>query len=171
MIRYHGPSIHRFPQIRWSFANFRQFVPTSNVWRGDGSVSVLPRTERTDYADPQAEVWQYARAGGVFPRPPGYRSPTSFYGYLHTLQKAGPHGQAFAYKSVNTEVLGWLIRRATGQTVGQVLSERVWQKLGAEQDACLLIDSEGTESTGGGFSPTRTSTPRRRRPATRWRST
>jgi len=72
-----------------------------------------------NYADPKAEIWQYARAGGVFPRPPGYSGPTSFYGYLRTLQKEGAHGQAFAYKSVNTDVLGWLIRRATGQTVGR----------------------------------------------------
>jgi CubicO group peptidase (beta-lactamase class C family) len=106
-----------------------------------------------NYADPQAEIWQHARAGGVFPRPQGYQGPTSFYDYLRTLQKAGEHGQAFAYKTVNTDVLGWLIRRATGQTVGQVLSGRIWQKLGAEQDAYMVIDSEGTEFAGGGFNP------------------
>jgi CubicO group peptidase (beta-lactamase class C family) len=107
-----------------------------------------------NYADPKAEIWQYASAGGVFPRPAGYDGPTSFYGYLRTLQKEGGHGQAFAYKSVNTDVLGWLIRRATGQTVGQLLSERIWQKLGAEHDAYLVIDSEGTEFAGGGFNST-----------------
>jgi hypothetical protein len=106
-----------------------------------------------NYADPTAEVWQYVRAGGILPRPPGYSGPTSFYAFLRTLQKEGEHGQAFAYKTVNTDVLGWLIRRASGQTVGTLLSERIWQKLGAEQDAYLLIDSEGTEFAGGGFNP------------------
>ena len=267
LIRWEDMSIYRFPQMRWSFANFRQFVPTTNVWRGEGPVAPLPRALRDDidavtftplgrnetmtwaqsleanytdaivvlhrgrivyeryfgvmaphqphmamsvtksifgtlgamlvaegkldenalvtkyipelagtaygdatvrqvldmtigvkysenYADPKAEIWQYARAGGVFPRPPGYDGPTSFYGYLRTLQKEGEHGQAFAYKTVNTDVLGWLIRRATGQTVGQVLSERIWQKLGAEHDAYLVIDSEGTEFAGGGFNST-----------------
>jgi CubicO group peptidase (beta-lactamase class C family) len=107
-----------------------------------------------NYADPKAEVWQYARAGGVFPRPAGYAGPTSFYGFLETLQKEGEHGQAFAYKTVNTDVAGWLIRRATGQSVGEVLSERIWQKLGAEQDAYMVVDSTGTEFAGGGFNPT-----------------
>ena len=267
LIRHEDMSVYRFPQTRWSFANFRQFVPTSNVWRGDGPVAALPRAERADidavtftplgqagtmtwaqslqanytdaivvlhkgrivyeryfgvmtphsqhmamsvtkslfgtlgamlvaegkldehalvtkyipelagtaygdatvrqvldmtigvkysenYADPNAEIWRHARAGGVFPRPAGYAGPTSFYGYLRTLQKEGEHGQAFAYKTVNTDVLGWLIRRAAGQGVGQLLSERIWQKLGVEQDAYMVIDSEGTEFAGGGFNPT-----------------
>ena len=38
----------RFPQTRWSFSNIRQMVATTNVGRGDGAVSVLPRAERQD---------------------------------------------------------------------------------------------------------------------------
>ena len=38
----------RFPQLRWSVANFRRFMPSANVWRGDGPVSPLPRALRTD---------------------------------------------------------------------------------------------------------------------------
>ncbi len=106
------------------------------------------------YADPQAEVWQHVRAGGVFPRPPGYNGPQSFCEFLTTLRKEGEHGGAFAYKTVNTDVLGWLIRRATGQSVGDVLSQRIWSRLGAEQDAYMLTDSTGTEFAGGGFNPT-----------------
>ena len=106
-----------------------------------------------DYADPKAEVYDHVRSGGVLPRPANYAGPTSFYGFLRTLQKEGEHGQAFAYKTVNTDVLGWLIRRASGQSVGDLLSQRIWQKLGAEQDAYMLIDSEGTEFAGGGLNP------------------
>jgi CubicO group peptidase (beta-lactamase class C family) len=104
-----------------------------------------------NYADPKAEIFDHVRAGGLVPRPPGYAGPTSFYGFLKTLQKEGQHGEAFAYKTVNSDVLGWLIRRASGKTVGELLSERIWQKLGMEQDAYLLIDSEGTEFAGGGL--------------------
>lgn len=35
-----------------------------------------------DYPDPNAEVWAYARAGGMKPRPPGYEGPRSFYEFL-----------------------------------------------------------------------------------------
>ncbi len=107
-----------------------------------------------NYADPNAEIWQHVRAGSVLPRPPGYDGPTSFYGFLKTLKKEGEHGQAFAYKTVNSDVLGWIIRRATGQSVGDVLSERIWQKIGAEENADMLVDTEGTEFAGGGFNPT-----------------
>jgi hypothetical protein len=107
-----------------------------------------------NYADPNAEIWSHSRAGGILPRPPGDDGPTSFYAFLETLQKEGEHGQAFAYKTVNTDVLGWLIRRVTGKTLGQLVSERFWQPLGAERDAYILVDSEGTEFAGGGFNPT-----------------
>ncbi len=107
-----------------------------------------------NYADPKAEIWSYSRAGGLLPRPPDYDGPTSFYGFLVTLKKEGEHGTAFAYKTVNTDVLGWLIRRSTGKSLGQLLSERFWQPLGVEGDAYMLIDSEGTEFAGGGLNPT-----------------
>jgi hypothetical protein len=266
LIRFADGSHLSFPQLRWSVANFRRFMPSTGVWRGAGPVSPLPHALLGDidgvtftplsggqtmtwaqsleanytdailvlhrgrivyeryfgatmphtqhmamsvtksvfgtlgamlveegrldenalvtkyipelaasawadatvrqvlymttgleysenYADPDAEVWQHARAGGILPRPPGYTGPQSFYEFLRTVRKEGEHGEAFAYKTVNTDVLGWLIRRATGQTVGEVLSERIWQKLGAEEDAYLLIDGEGTEFAGGGFNP------------------
>ncbi len=263
-IRHADMSLYQFPQIRWSFANFRQLVPTSNVWRGDGGASDLPRAIRDDidsvtfqpmgggatmsweeslaanytdaivvlhrgrivyeryfgvmqphvphmsmsvtksffgtlaavlvaegkldpqalvvkyipeldgsafgdatvrqvldmttgikysedYSNPQAEIWQHVRAGSVFPRPTDYDGPESFYEFLQTLEKKGEHGQQFTYKTVNTDVVGWLIRRVTGQSVGEVLSERIWQKIGAEQDGYMLVDTVGNEFAGGGF--------------------
>jgi CubicO group peptidase (beta-lactamase class C family) len=264
VIRFADGSGYRFPQIRWSFANFRQLVPTSNVPRGPGAVAVLPRAERDDidglrftplgqatpitfaqslaanytdaivvlhkgrivyerylgvmnpaqphiamsvtksffgtiaasliaegrldekatvgslvpelaatafgdatvrqlldmttglqysenYADPNAEIWAHVRAGNVLPRPPGYQGPGTFYEFLQTVKKQGAHGQAFAYRTVNTDALGWVIRRVTGAGVGDNLSRRIWQQLGAEQDAYFTIDTVGNEFAGGGL--------------------
>ena len=67
------------------------------------------------------------------------------------MKKEGEHGQAFAYKTVNTDALGWVIRRATGKSVGENLRERIWSRLGAEQDAYLNIDGVGNEFAGGGL--------------------
>ncbi len=264
-VRFDDGSAYRFPQTRWSFSNFRQMVPTTNVSRGLGAVQPLPRAERDDldavsftplgqpgvsmtwrqlfdatyadgllvlhrgkvvyerwggvlrpegqhiamsvtksffgllgavlvaegkiddnakvaayvpelkdsafgdatvrqvldmrtglkysenYADPKAEIWAHSRAGGILPRPPGWQGAGSFYEYLQTVQKEGEHGGAFAYKTVNTDALGWVIRRVTGQTVGQVLSERIWSRLGMEQDAYFVVDATGTEFAGGGL--------------------
>jgi CubicO group peptidase (beta-lactamase class C family) len=137
-----------------------QYIPElKDTAFGDATVrQVLDMTTglkySENYADPDAEVWQHARAGSVFPRPPGYSGPQTFYEFLQTLQKDGEHGQAFAYRTVNTDVLGWLIRRVTGQSVGDVLSERIWQPLGAEEDGYILIDTVGSEFAGGGLNVT-----------------
>lgn len=104
-----------------------------------------------EYGNPGADVWKYSVAGGIFPRPAGYDGPASLYAYLRTLQKDGEHGRGFTYKSVNTEVMGWILRRVTGQNLEQLLSERIWRKLGAEQDGYLIVDGEGTAFAGGGL--------------------
>ncbi len=104
-----------------------------------------------NYSDPKAEIWAHVRAGNVIPRPPGYTGPQSFYEYLQTVQKEGAHGQAFAYKTVNTDALGWVISRVTGKSVGANLQERIWGRLGAEQDAYFTVDSVGNEFAGGGL--------------------
>lgn len=53
---------------------------------------------------------------------------------------------------MNTDVLGWVISRVTGQGYAQFISERLWQKMGAEQDACVSVDAKGTSYAGGGVS-------------------
>ena len=264
IIRWADGSFLKFPQLRWTFSNIRQLVPTTNVSRGLLPPTPLPRAERRDldavsfvplgntepmtwgqafdanytdgvvvlhkgrvvyeryagaltptgqhlahsvtksffgtlgevlvaegkidenakvtqyvpelkdsafgdatvrqvmdmrtglqysekYADPKAEIWDHVRAGGVLPRPPNYAGPKTFYEFLQTVKKEGEHGGAFAYKTVNSDVLGWIIRRATGQSVGQVLSERIWSRMGMEQDAYFEVDSVGTEFAGGGL--------------------
>ena len=264
VIRFTDGSGYKFPQTRWSFSNFRQLIPTTQVSRGIGAPVPLPRAIREDldavsfiplgkdtrmtwgeafnanytdgivvlhkgrivyeryagalrpegqhiamsvtksffgtlgamlvaegkldenapvskyvpelkdsafgdatirqvldmrtglkysenYLDPTAEIWQHTRAGGVLPRPPGYQGPQTFYEFLQTVKKEGEHGGSFAYKTVNSDALGWVIRRATGQSIGQLLSERIWSRMGAEQDAYFTVDSVGNEFAGGGL--------------------
>lgn len=103
-----------------------------------------------DYADPDAEIWQYARATNPFV--PAGDGPPGTLAYLQTLQPSGPHGQAFGYKTPNADVLGWIVSRAAGAPLNTVLSERIWSRLGMEQDGYYQIDAVGTPSAGGGFS-------------------
>jgi CubicO group peptidase (beta-lactamase class C family) len=107
-----------------------------------------------DYNDPDAEVWSYARAGGMLVQPQGYTGPKCFYDFLVTLQKEGMHGEAFAYKTVNAEVLAWLLRRASGLSLADLLSQKIWRPIGAGEDAYFMVDRIGTESGGGGLNTT-----------------
>jgi CubicO group peptidase (beta-lactamase class C family) len=62
-------------------------------------------------------------------------------------ERAVPAGTKFSYASVETQVLGLVLRNAVGQPVADYLSEKIWQPMGAEADASWLIDAAGQEST------------------------
>ena len=104
-----------------------------------------------DYADANSPVWSLGRAAGFLPIPPGYTRPSTAYTYLVSLGKAGAHGDHFVYKTPNTDTLGWVLRRVTGQPLSELLRDRIHSKLGAEQDAYFLVDRTGVEFAGGGL--------------------
>ena len=105
-----------------------------------------------DYADPKADIWLYSQAASPLPKPNGYTGPNGYFDYLQTVEKKGTHGEAFGYKTINTDALGWIISRVSGQDVATLLSERIWSKIGAEQDAYMTVDAKGTPFAGGGLS-------------------
>lgn len=106
-----------------------------------------------EYTDPNSGIGAMSNALGLTPRAPGYAGPGDVYAYLPTIPKAGEHGQRFTYRTCNTEVLGWLIARTEGKQLDAVLSQRIWQPLGMEQDADFLIDGTGMPFAGGGLNP------------------
>lgn len=107
-----------------------------------------------DYTDPNAEIWGFSRAGGFLPRPADYAGPDGFYAYLQGVKKSGAHGQAFAYKTINSDVLGWVIERVTGLSLAENISQRIWRRLGAEHDAYITVDTLGTAFAGAGLNTT-----------------
>lgn len=136
----------------------RDYIPelTASAF-GDATVrQVLDMTTSLDYSedysDPNAGVWQHAAAGNPLPKPAEYTGPRTYFEFLQTVQKQGEHGGSFAYKTINTDVLGWLISRVTGKPVTEVLSEKIWSKIGADLDAHMSVDSISTPFAGGGLS-------------------
>jgi CubicO group peptidase (beta-lactamase class C family) len=105
-----------------------------------------------DYADPNAEIWSHAAAGNPLPKPKDYTGPRSYYDFLQTVKPQGVHGEAFDYRTANTDALGWVLARVTGKSVAKLLSDRIWSRIGAEQDAYMSVDSLGTPFAGGGLS-------------------
>lgn len=107
-----------------------------------------------DYADPKSDVWNMSRAGGFLARPHDYRGPDSFFDFLKTLKQSHAHGEKFAYKTANTDTLGAILRRTSGKSLSDLLSERIFARLGAEHDAFFTIDPTGAEFAGGGLNLT-----------------
>jgi CubicO group peptidase (beta-lactamase class C family) len=92
-----------------------------------------------DYLDPAAEVRVLEEVIGWRPRG-ATPVPTAMYDYLQTLTKAGPHGGPFSYRSCETDVLGWVCERASGQRMPELLSDVLWSRLGTEHDGDLAVD-------------------------------
>lgn len=102
-----------------------------------------------DYTSPTADIVKLIVACGLGPG-----DENGLRAYLPTIAKAGTHGEAFTYRTCNTDVLAWVLHRTTGKSLTQLVSEHVWQPLGMEHDACYTIDSHGSEFAGGGLNAT-----------------
>ena len=104
-----------------------------------------------NYADERALFWDFCRSNGFMPRPSDSSGPSTSHAYLQSLEKEYSHGERFVYKTVNTDALAWVMERVTGSPLSEVLSERIWTRLGVEQDAFFTVDSMGTEFAGAGL--------------------
>jgi CubicO group peptidase (beta-lactamase class C family) len=62
-------------------------------------------------------------------------------------ERVEPAGTKFSYASVETQVLGLVLRSVIGRPVAEYLHEKIWEPIGAEADATWLIDKTGQEST------------------------
>jgi len=56
-----------------------------------------------------------------------------------------PPGTVFNYNTAETQILGWLVRNATGRCPGSYLQEKLWEPLGMEHDASWVLDREGPD--------------------------
>lgn len=104
-----------------------------------------------DYSDPDADIWRYSAAASPLPKPEGYSGPNGYWEYLQQVAPEGRHGEAFHYKTINSDMLGWIISRVTGQSVTDLASHRLWRRIGAEQDAYQTVDAKGVPFAGGGL--------------------
>jgi CubicO group peptidase (beta-lactamase class C family) len=102
-----------------------------------------------DYLDVDSEMGLLDRASGWKPVRPG--DPGSVYDLILRLRQERPHGGHFAYRSIETDVLGWVLERTTGQGLAELMSGELWQPLGCEAEACFTVDRAGTCLADGGL--------------------
>src|SRR6185436_14581288 len=74
--------------------------------------------------------------------------------YRELSQADGPHGGRFKYISPNTDLLGWVIERATGRRYAELMSELVWKPMGACSCAYITLDRLGAPRCAGGMCAT-----------------
>ena len=70
-------------------------------------------------------------------------------------ERLAPQGTLFNYASAETQMLGLVLRGATGQTLCQYVSDNLWQPMGAESRATwLTFPKESLEMASGNFNAT-----------------
>jgi len=104
-----------------------------------------------DYLDPRSEIRRLEQCIGWSPLTEA-GMPASVYEFLLTLVQGSPHGGPFAYRSCETDVLGWVCERAAGARMPELMSDLVWSRLGAEHDADISLDRAGGAVHDGGMS-------------------
>ena len=104
-----------------------------------------------DYLDPQGDVARYRVAMDWNP-PVNFPYQGGLHHFLGTLPKDHyPHGERFEYASPNSDLLGWILERAGGAPVSELLTRHIWQPLGAEADGYITVDRKGAARTAGGI--------------------
>ncbi|CAN7670406.1 serine hydrolase domain-containing protein [Mesorhizobium caraganae] len=132
-------------------------------WAGASVQHVLDMTTGVrfseEYTDRYSDIGQVDVATGWKPVPPdsdpNFQWPSHLFELILRLKdKVRPHGAAFEYRSIETDVLAFIMERVTGKRLAQLVSEELWQKLGADESACFTVDSAGYALADGGFNAT-----------------
>lgn len=104
-----------------------------------------------DYLDPLGDVARYRAAMGWNP-PGAIEGADGINAFVTSLPKADhPHGRRFHYVSPNTDLLGWIVERAGGDSFASLLSRLIWQPMHMAQDAYVTVDRHGAPRTAGGI--------------------
>ncbi|SFU08771.1 serine hydrolase domain-containing protein [Sedimentitalea nanhaiensis] len=69
---------------------------------------------------------------------------------LSLTQTEAVHGDRFSYRSIETDVLGYAMERASGKRLPDLVSDLLWAPMGAEQDAFFTVDRAGFALADGG---------------------
>src|SRR5699024_3117446 len=70
---------------------------------------------------------------------------------LEMTASDGPHGGPFRYISPCTDLLAWVIERATERRYADLMSELLWAPMGAEHAAYITVDRLGAPRAAGGI--------------------
>lgn len=134
-----------------------RYIPeVSNSAYGDCTVRhVLDMTVSSSfseaYLDKKGEFAHYRRAMLWNPAEPG-EDPGTLHDFLTTLRPAPePHGAVFRYLSPNSDLLGWLVERVSGQAFASLFSDLIWKPMGAEAGAYVTVDTIGSPRSAGGI--------------------
>ncbi|NLJ72324.1 MAG: serine hydrolase [Syntrophomonadaceae bacterium] len=99
-----------------------------------------------DYANPKSDLEQLNWHAYVYKKP--------FDDFILNLKSVRTSGEYNNYISINTQVLGMLVERTTGEKLADYLEAKIWQRIGMEDDAYWLTDYHDNVMAFGGLNIT-----------------
>lgn len=146
-------------------AKITDYLPELNdtAYRGATLKHVLDMVSgvafNEDYSDPYSDIGKCDVASGWKPVPPladsSFRWPRHMFELILGLERLERrHGDLFSYRSIETDVVAFCMERAAGRRLPQIVSEEIWQPMGAEESACFTVDAAGYALADGGFNAT-----------------
>jgi CubicO group peptidase (beta-lactamase class C family) len=106
-----------------------------------------------NYDNPEADVRTYERV--YLWRPDtGEPRPHDALACYPTLTNDGQHGGPFRYRSILTDVLGWVLEKAGDARLHELIRTLLWRPMGAEFDAEITVDGHGNAMADGGVCAT-----------------
>ncbi|HCL64707.1 MAG TPA: 6-aminohexanoate hydrolase [Rhizobium sp.] len=81
--------------------------------------------------------------------------PKTVWELILTLKEAEcVHGTSFRYRSIETDVLAFILQRISGIALADLVARELWAPMGAQEDACFTVDPSGYALASGGFNAT-----------------
>lgn len=104
-----------------------------------------------DYHAKDGAIIAYRKSHLWDPLPVG-EAPSDMRSFFSSLtERDGDHHGRFHYVSPNTDVLGWVLERATRTRFADLVSQWLWQPVHAERDAYITVDRFGAPRCAGGL--------------------
>jgi len=81
------------------------------------------------------------------------RSKIRFATFARIVSRAYPPGEHFNYSTLETAVLGWVLERATHQSITQYMTEHLWKPAGMESYGFWILDGAPANAAGPSGAP------------------
>ena len=138
-----------------------EYVPalTAGGWGPDSLRTLLDMRDGADYTEEYENLNSTVRqqdcaVGWTDADYCSEDGPQGGYEFFTTVGRSEENLGKFVYKSGSTDVIGWVLEEATGVPLAQLISDHIWQPMGAEFDANITVDSSGFVLADGGMSAT-----------------
>ena len=139
-------------QITSLDAPVTQYAPAlkGSAYDGASILNVLQMTSGVrfdeDYLDYNSDINRMGRVLALGGTMDGFAAGLS--------DRDTPPGDAWGYVSIDTHIIGMVIRGATGRDIPELLSEKIIAPLGLEAEPYYLTDGEGVAFVLGGLNMT-----------------